>query len=416
MNGFTLVFVSAILIDLLVHGWLSLRHVRHVRAHRAAVPPAFASYLPLAAHQKAADYTVAKVRFEDVERCYALALLVGWTLGGGLQGLDTLWRSAGLPELAAGVGFVISSLVLLGLLEVPVSAYGAFVIEQRFGFNRMTPRLFVTDLLTNTLLLVAIGTPLCALVLWLMGHAGEGWWLYVWAAWMGFTLLMTWAYPRFIAPLFNEFRPLPDQALRARIERLLQQVGYSSRGVFVMDGSRRSSHGNAYFTGFGSNKRIVFFDTLLKDLQPEEIESVLAHELGHFKRRHVLKQFGLMAVLSLLGLAALGWLGAKPWFYAGLGIAAPSLPAALILFLLVAPSFGFWLQPLLAALSRRYEHEADDFAAALAGAPTMVNALVKLYNENAATVTPDPLYSSFHDTHPPAAVRIAHLTAAARAV
>jgi STE24 endopeptidase len=313
-----------------------------------------------------------------------------------------------------GTAFILSVLVIMAVIELPFSAYRIFVIEQQFGFNRTTPRIFFTDFFKEGLLLFFIGTPLVMVILWLMAHAGSLWWVTAWAVWIGFTLLMTWVYPAFIAPLFNQFRPLEDNILRKRIEALLARNGFSSEGIFVMDGSRRSSHGNAYFTGFGKNKRIVFFDTLIGELDADELESVLAHEVGHFKCRHVIKRLALMAGLSLLGLALLGWLMKHAWFFQGLGVSQPSTHAALVLFLMAVPIFTFLLQPVLAAISRKHEFEADDFASAQADANVLIRALVKLYKGNSSTLTPDPLYSAFHDSHPPAPIRVAHLVSRAQ--
>jgi STE24 endopeptidase len=305
-----------------------------------------------------------------------------------------------------------SVLVLLSVLSLPFSVYRTFVIESRFGFNRTTPAVFVADQLKGLALLLLLGTPLVLLVLWLMRSAGSAWWLYAWAAWVGFTLALTWAFPTLIAPLFNKFTPLADAALRERIEALLERCGFHSRGIFVMDGSRRSSHGNAYFTGVGNAKRIVFFDTLIESLEPAEIEAVLAHELGHFRRKHVRKRLALAVVLALAGFALLGWLVQAPWFYAALGV-QPSPHMALLLFMLVVPVFTFPLTPLASWLSRRHEFEADAYAVAQADGPSLAHALVKLYRDNATTLTPDPLHSSFYDSHPPAPIRVARLASLA---
>jgi STE24 endopeptidase len=409
MNTFTVIFLAMLLLATGVQLWLSRRQIRHVSTHRDAVPEAFSGKISEQAHRRAADYTLAKVRFGMAETLWAPVLLLLWTLGGGLQLLLGLWAGTGLGPLAQGVGFMLSVFLISGLLDVPFSAYRTFVIEQRFGFNRTTPGTFAGDLLKQGALMAAIGIPLAALVLWLMGNAGELWWLWVWAVWLGFALLMMWAFPAFIAPLFNRFSPLEDKALESRIRQLLERCGFKFNGVFVMDGSRRSAHGNAYFSGLGNNKRIVFFDTLLENLSADEIEAVLAHELGHFRRKHVRKRLALMAVLSLIGLAVLGWLIDQSWFYLGLGVTEPSLPAALILFLLTAPVFTFFIQPLTAHSMRKHEFEADEFAAQQSDAADLIRALVKLYEENASTLTPDPLYSAFHDSHPPAPIRISHL-------
>ncbi|MBI5041297.1 MAG: M48 family metallopeptidase, partial [Gammaproteobacteria bacterium] len=390
---------------------LASRHIRHVQTRRNQVPEAFAASISLTAHQKAADYSVAKTRLGRIELVYDTALLLAWTLGGGLSLLNGAWMQLGWDPLPTGVAVMMSFFFLGSLLDVPFSAWGTFKLETHFGFNHSTPGLFVADLAKQALLLLVIGTPLIALVLWLMQGAGTYWWLYVWAVWIGFSLLMMWAYPAFIAPLFNKFAPLDNAELRSRIENLLTRCGFHSKGIFVMDGSRRSGHGNAYFTGLGRNKRIVFFDTLIHALEPDEIEAVLAHELGHFKRKHVQKRLTGMLLMSLAGLALLGWLADQPAFYHGLGVAEPSTHMALLLFMLAAPVFSLFLQPLLSKLSRKHEFEADDYAAEQTGARYLVSALVKLYRDNASTLTPDPLYSAFHDSHPPAPVRVAKLGA-----
>ena len=410
MNGFGTLFIVALTLMVVTQLWLARRQLRHVNAHRDQVPPEFAERVTLATHRRAADYTMAKTRIGQWEILYSALLLLAWTFGGVLNRLDNLWRSLDLAPLWTGVGVLVSSFLLIGLLELPFSLYRTFHLEQRFGFNRTTPALYLSDLIKQTLLLLLLGVPFAALVLWLMAQAGTLWWLYVWLAWMGFTLLLLWAYPAFIAPLFNRFTPLDNDELRTRIERLLTRCGFASSGVFVMDGSRRSAHGNAYFTGLGRNKRIVFFDTLLKGLNGDEVEAVLAHELGHFRRNHVRQRFVMSALFSLLGMALLGLLVQQPWFYHGLGVERPSLHMALLLFLLVIPVFTFFLQPLLAARMRRHEFEADEFAAEQTDGSHLVRALVKLYEENASTLTPDPLYSAFHDSHPPAPVRVAHLS------
>jgi STE24 endopeptidase len=337
-------------------------------------------------------------------------LLLIWTLGGGLQLLDSFWRGLAWSPLVTGVVVIFSILIISTLLELPVAMYRTFVIEQRFGFNRTTAGVFISDQFKHLLVLLILGIPLATLVLWLMQDADPLWWLYVWAVWMGFSLLMLWAWPAFIAPLFNKFAPLDDLELKQRIEDLLSRCGFQSNGVFVMDGSKRSSHGNAYFSGLGTNKRIVFFDTLLKSLNSEEVEAVLAHELGHFKRRHIQKRIISMAILSLAGLAILAWLINLPEFYSGLGVSEASTYMALILFIMVSPVFSLYLQPLMAYFSRKHEFEADDYAAQQSNAAVLIQALVKLYEENASTLTPDPIYSAFHDSHPPAPVRVAHLS------
>lgn len=405
---FTQIFVAAFLLTLAVRLWLKLRHIRHVLAHRQAVPAAFADRIPLASHQKAADYTVDRSRTAIFAILSEAALLLAFTLGGGLAALHAFW-SAQLTGIPYGLAMIFSVMLVSTLVDLPLSLYSQFVIEARHGFNRMTPALFFSDLLKQTLLGVAIGAPVIAVVLWLMGAMGERWWLWVWLFWSAFNLLMLFIYPTWIAPLFNKFTPLPDGEAKTRIEALLIRCGFRSNGLFVMDGSKRSAHGNAYFTGFGDNKRIVFFDTLLERLTPGEIEAVLAHELGHFRKKHIVQRIALMFAGSLAFLWLLGQLIDAPWFYAGLGVPEPGTALALILFFLVVPVFVFPLAPLSSHWSRRHEFEADAYAAEHADADELVRALVKLYDDNAATLTPDPLHSLFHDSHPPAAQRIAQL-------
>ncbi|WP_041067252.1 M48 family metallopeptidase [Thiolapillus brandeum] len=410
MNLFTWIFLTLLVGGALLEYWLLWRQVNSVRSHRDLVPAAFAERITLAQHQKAADYTLAQIQVERITILFNAVLLLGWTLGGGLEALHDLWQRTGWPELWQGAGLLISVLGISTLLELPISIWRTFGIEERFGFNRSNIRQFLSDQLLQLGLMLVISIPLVASILWLMGQAGSLWWLEAWLVWMLFTLSITWAYPTLIAPLFNKFSPLDEQQLRNRLEALLQRCGFHSRGMFVMDGSKRSAHGNAYFSGFGRNKRIVFFDTLLEQLAPDEIEAVLAHELGHFKHHHVLKGMLLMAVISLLGLALLGWLRQQAWFFAGLGISVQSDAMALSLFLLVIPVFTTVFTPIFSALSRRHEFEADDYAASQASAEALISGLVKMYRDNASTLTPDPLYSAFHHSHPPAAVRIAHLS------
>ena len=410
MNWITLIFLLALVLSLAIQFWLDRRQLAHVQQHRDTVPDAFKARIPLEAHQKAADYTVTRMRLGMLEMVLGAVLLLIWTLGGGLQLLDSFWRDMAFSPLVTGVVVIFSVLIISSLLDLPFAIYRTFVIEQRFGFNRMSPSVFISDQIKHLLVLLILGVPLASLVLWLMQDANPLWWLYVWIVWMGFSLLMLWAWPAFIAPIFNKFVPLEDKVLKQRIEELLNRCGFRSNGVFVMDGSRRSSHGNAYFSGLGTNKRIVFFDTLLKSLNPDEVEAVLAHELGHFKRRHIQKRIISMAVLSLAGLAILAWLMKLPEFYTGLGITEASTYMALILFMMVSPIFSLYLQPLMAHFSRKHEFEADDYAAQQSDAAILIQALVKLYEENASTLTPDPIYSAFHDSHPPAPVRVAHLS------
>jgi len=408
-HPFTTFFLLCVLARLGTQWWLASRHRRHTLAHRDRVPDAFADSITPADHRKAADYTVAKTRLGTVEATIAAVLTLAWTLGGGVEGLDQAWRSTGWPLVATGTAVLLSAFVVMGVLELPLSLYQTFVLEQRFGFNRTTMATFFGDELKQLLLLLLIGTPLVALVLWLMDASGGLWWLWVWGVWTGFTLLVSWLYPVIIAPMFNRFEPLSDASLAQRIESLLHRTGFRSRGVFVMDGSRRSGHGNAYFTGLGSNKRIVFFDTLLKNLDHQEIEAVLAHELGHYRLHHVIKRLVLVFAMSLAGLALLGYLAQTPWFYHALGVSQPSPHTALLLFMLALPPLTYFLKPLASWTSRRHEFEADQFAAQQVNAGSMIAALVKLYRENASNLTPDPVYSRFYDSHPPAALRVARL-------
>jgi STE24 endopeptidase len=415
-NALTLAFVAALAGATAVRLWLALRQIRHVRAHRDRVPEGFAETIPLAAHQKAADYCDARTRVGMIDIVLGAVVLLALTLGGGLQAIADAWAGVLEPGgLWHGVALIVSLVVLVSALELPLAIYRTFVIEARFGFNRTTPALFAADLARQALLSLALGVPLVLLVLWLMQAMGERWWLYVWIAWMAFNLAILMLYPTLIAPLFNRFTPLEDPALAGRIEALLARCGFRSNGLFVMDGSKRSTHGNAYFTGFGAAKRIVFFDTLLSRLAPGEVEAVLAHELGHYRRYHVWKRIALLFALSLALLWVLGRLAGQAWFYEGLGVTTPSTAAALLLFFLVAPVFGFFLQPLTSLYSRRHEFEADAYAASHASAADLVRALVKLYQDNAATLTPDPLHSAFYDSHPPATSRVARLVAAASA-
>ncbi|MCW8906440.1 MAG: M48 family metallopeptidase [Sedimenticola sp.] len=410
MHPFTTLFISAIAIGVALQLWLKWRHKRHILQHRAAVPEAFAGKVSLAEHQKAADYTVARLEAGHVALLLGTALLLFWTLGGGINLLHEQWRQLPLDPLWRGIGLIFSLTFLSSLIELPLGIWNTFVLEERFGFNRTTPARFIKDMLLQLLLALLLGTPLLLAVLWLMEQAGDGWWLAAWGVWMGFLLLVMWIYPTLIAPLFNKFTPLQEGALKQRIEQLLERCGFASKGIFIMDGSRRSGHGNAYFTGFGRNKRIVFYDTLADSLEVDEMEAVLAHELGHFKHRHILKHLVFSSIMTLLGFALLGWLAGESWFYRSLGVQGESNALALLLFLLVLPVFTQFLQPLMALLSRRHEFQADNFAVVQSGAEPMIRALVKLYRENANTLTPDPLYSAFHDSHPPAPVRIAHLS------
>jgi len=407
-DTFSIVFLAALMSMCALRLWLAGRQISHVIARRAKVPAAFAGRIELAAHQKAADYTVARTRLGRLGLAVEVTILLAFTLGGGLQALHDFW-SVRVDGLLYGVVLIFSVLAISAVVDLPLALYRQFVVEERFGFNRMSVQLFVVDLLKQTALAVAIGTPVLLAMLWLMASMGELWWLYVWLFWCAFNLLLLFLYPTWIAPLFNKFIALDDAQLRARVEALLTRCGFTSSGLFVMDGSRRSGHGNAYFTGFGRTKRIVFFDTLLGRLQAVEVEAVLAHELGHFKHRHVLKRVALLFAMSLAFLAVLGQLIDAKWFYNGLGVDTSNTALGLLLFFLAGPVFTFLLTPLLSLLSRRDEFEADRYAAANSSASDLVAALVKLYEDNAATLTPDPLHSLFYDSHPPAALRIARL-------
>jgi STE24 endopeptidase len=416
-TGFTLLFVFFLLLMAGLKFWLASRQIRHVARHADAVPPQFAARVSLQAHRKAAAYTIARQRLAMIDAAMGVALLVALTLLGGVQAISNAvaaWLGSGL---AGQVAIVAAVAVVLGAADIPFDWYRQFRVEEKFGFNRMTPRLFIADLAKSVLVAAALGLPLVALVLWLMGAAGPWWWLYAWIVWVGFNAMVLVLYPTVIAPLFNKFEPLADGDLAARIGALLARTGFSSRGVFVMDGSRRSAHGNAYFTGLGRSKRIVFFDTLLQRLQPSEIEAVLAHELGHFKRRHIAKRLAFSFVSSLAFLALLGWLAGQTWFYQGLGVTPPldgsANGVALVLFMLVVPVFTFVLAPVASRISRKHEFEADAFAVAHANGDDLAGALVKLYEDNAATLTPDPVHSAFYDSHPPAAIRIARLRSVA---
>ncbi|GJM04627.1 MAG: integral membrane zinc-metalloprotease [marine bacterium B5-7] len=409
MNLFTTIFVLSLGVSIIVQWFLVQRHISHIRSNRKNVPDAFSDKIPVEAHHKAADYTQAKVKTGLAELIIGSVFLLLWTLAGGLQLLDSWWRSFGLSDIWTGAGFILSVFAIMTILDLPMSIYRTFKLEQSFGFNKMTPKIFIVDLLKNAVVGLLIGTPILLLVLWIMENSGNYWWLYVWATWLSFSLIMMWAYPAFIAPLFNKFRPLNNEELRTRIENLLTRNGFKSQGIFVMDGSTRSTHGNAYFTGLGANKRIVFFDTLVDELSYDEIEAVLAHELGHFKCNHIRKRISVLGSVFLIGLGVLGWLINEPWFYNGLGVEQASSYMALILFLIASPAFTFFLQPLFSFISRQHEFEADDFAAGQAQTENLITALVSLYRENANTLTPDPLYSAFHDSHPPAPIRIAHL-------
>jgi len=410
---FTFLFILGLVLSVGTRYYLAGRHIRHIAEHRHQVPADFASKISLPEHHKAADYTMAKLRLGLFEIALSAAILIGFTLLGGLQYVHDLTLELLGPGTLQQISLLISIRLITGIIDLPFSWYRQFTIEEKFGFNRMTPALFFTDLIKGILLGLAIGLPLLWVVLTLMAEAGEDWWVWTWLVWVGFNALMLWLFPTFIAPLFNKFKPLEDGPLKDRIEELLKRCDFTSQGLFIMDGSKRSAHGNAYFTGMGKAKRIVFFDTLIERLNPEEIEAVLAHELGHFKRQHIRKRLIQSFALSFLVLGLLGWISTKAWFYLSLGV-TPDLNGynaglALALFSLVMPVFGFFLTPINSMGSRKHEYEADAFAAEKSSAKDLITALVKLYQDNAATLTPDPLYSKFYDSHPPAPLRIAHL-------
>ncbi len=409
----TLLFAAALLVGIAIKFWLSTRQIRHVAQRRGAVPPAFASQISLAAHQKAADYTIAKSRLGLLELALGAALLLGWTLLGGLNALNQsllAWMGGGLWQQLA----LLATFSVIGsLIELPMTLYQTFVLEERFGFNKMTLKLWLTDLLKSSLIGIAIGLPIVALVLWVMGALGSLWWLWAWGLWMAFNLLLLLIYPTFIAPLFNKFKPLDDEILKARVTALMQRCGFAAKGLFVMDGSKRSAHANAYFTGFGASKRVVFFDTLLAKLTASEVDAVLAHELGHFKHKHIIKRIVSMFAMSLVGFALLGWLANLPAFYLALGVtpnlAAPNDALALLLFMLVIPVFSFFLSPVFAYMSRKHEFEADAYAVKQTSGADLSTALLKLYEDNASTLTPDPVFVKFYYSHPPASERLARM-------
>ena len=409
MNSFTIVFLIALTLSFSVQFWLSKRHAGYVAKHRDAVPEAFKNTISLEAHQKAADYTLEKSRLGDIDSIIGVILLLVMTLGGGINLSFEFWASSIENPLMAGLAAVASVFLIMTLVEIPTSVYQTFVIEEKFGFNKSTPQQFIKDQLLQLVLVAAIGMPLLALILWVMDSIGSLWWLWAWVILISFSLLMSWLFPTVIAPLFNNFTPMEEGSLKERIQGLLARCGFNSNGIFIMDGSKRSGHGNAYFTGLGNNKRIVFFDTLVNSLEDEELEAILAHELGHFKCKHTIKMLIATAIMSLISFAILGWLIDQTWFYNGLGVVQPSHAAALLLFMLVSSSFTFFMQPISAYFQRKFEFEADDFASNHAKAEKLVSALVKLFEENASTLTPDPLYSAFHYSHPPAAIRIANL-------
>jgi STE24 endopeptidase len=409
MNTFTIIFLIALIISSSIQFWLAKRHADYVAAHRFAVPDAFKAKVSLEAHQKAADYTLAKIKLGNIDGTLGIVILLLLTLGGGINMAFEYWTSIVSSPLMAGIAATATIFLIMTLVEIPTSIYQTFVIEEKFGFNKSTVNQFIKDQFLHLGLGAAIGLPLLALILWVMDNVGSLWWLWAWGIIISFSLLMSWLFPTLIAPLFNKFTPMEEGSLKERIQGLLARCGFNSQGIFIMDGSKRSGHGNAYFTGLGNNKRIVFFDNLVNSLDDEELEAVLAHELGHFKCKHVIKMLIATSIMTLISFAILGWLINEPWFYTGLGVKQPSNAAALLLFILISSTFTFFMQPVSAYFQRKFEFEADDFAANNAKADKMISGLVKLYEENANTLTPDPLYSAFHYSHPPAAIRIAHL-------
>jgi len=409
MHTFTIVFLIAVVISYAIQQWLSNRQKSFILEHRSAVPDAFKDSVALDAHQKAADYTIEKEKLGGIDSIVGVIFLIVLTLGGGISFIFDLWSSFEFSPMLTDLGAVGSLILIMTLFEIPSSFYQTFVIEEKFGFNKSSKAQFFKDQAISLSLVIAIGMPILALILWVMDSIGDLWWLYAWAILMSVSLLMSWLFPTVIAPMFNKFTPMEEGSLKDRIQGLLSRCGFNSNGIFIMDGSKRSGHGNAYFTGMGNNKRIVFFDTLIESLDDEELEAVLAHELGHFKCKHVIKMLVASSFMTLISFAVLGWLITQDWFFSGLGVDTHSNAAALLLFMLVSPVFTIFMQPISAYFQRKFEFEADDFASNNAQASKMISGLVKLYEENASTLTPDPLYSAFHYSHPPAAIRIAHL-------
>lgn len=409
----TVVFAVALLASVLLKFWLATRQVRHVAQHRDAVPPAFSAQISLEAHHKAADYTITQGRLGLLELAFGTAVVLCWTLLGGLSWLNQTLLQWITPGVLQQVALLAAFMVIGSVLDLPFTLYRTFVLEQRFGFNKTTPKLWLQDLLKSTLVGAVIGLPIAALVVWMMGATGAYWWVWTWGVWMGFNLLMLLVYPTWIAPLFNQFKPLEDAALKDRVSALMARCGFTSKGFYVMDGSKRSAHANAYFTGFGASKRVVFYDTLLAQLSPAEVDAVLAHELGHFKHKHIVKRMVSLFGLSLLGFALLGWASQQVWFYTGLGV-APSMTGAndalaLLLFMMVLPLLGSFVGPVFAQLSRKHEFEADAYAVAHTSGADLSSALLKLYKDNASTLTPDPVYVKFYYSHPPASERLGRM-------
>ena len=412
--GLTFGFALALMAGLLLRFWLVSRQIRHVARHRGELPADFANTVSLSAHQKAADYTIAKTRLGLLELALGAGVLLGWTLLGGISTLNSFLLSAlGGGGMVQQLAVLASFAVISALLDLPLGLYQTFSVEQAYGFNKTTPKLWLLDFVKSSLLGALIGLPIAALILWLMGAAGAQWWIWAWGTWVGFNLLLLWALPTFIAPLFNKFTALEDGTIKTQVTALMARCGFAAKGLFVMDGSKRSAHGNAYFTGFGSAKRVVFYDTLLAKLSPDEIAAVLAHELGHFKHRHLSRRMLLLFATSLLAFAMLGWLANQSWFYAGLGVApnlgAPNDALALLLFMISAPLLSFFISPVFSAMSRRDEFQADAYAVAHTSGQDLATALLKLYEDNAATLTPDPVYVRFYYSHPPASERLARL-------
>ena len=409
MNEFSYIFLFFLVTSMLLTLWLNKRQMMHIMLHRGNVPDDFKGQIDLTAHQKAADYTIAKTKVSNLHTIMGSAILVMLTLGGIINIILDASQTYINDDIWVGVTLIIFVFIASHLIELPLSAYQTFNIEQEFGFNRTTVGQFIKDQFLQLTLMFAIGIPLLYALLWVMGEMGEYWWAYAWLLTISFTFFMTWLVPTFIAPLFNKFTPLEDDTLKSRITQLFERCGFNSKGIYVMDGSKRSGHGNAYFTGIGNNKRIVFFDTLIESLNTDEIEAVLAHELGHFKCKHITKHMVVSTFITLIGFALLGWLKQQNWFFDGLGVIQINNAVALLLFILVTPIFTTFLQPISSHFQRKFEFEADAFASTMAKPEHLIQALVKLYRENASTLTPDPLYSSFHHSHPPAGVRINHL-------
>ncbi len=409
MNTFTIIFFFALILSYGVQFWLSARQKSYVSEHRDQVPVAFQDKVTLTAHQKAADYTIEKSKLGDIDSGVGMLFLLLLTVGGGISLVFDFWSTFEFSPMVSSLISVASIFLLMTVVEIPFSLYQTFVIEDKYGFNKNTLPQFAKDQLMSMGLTLGIGLPILALILWVMDSIGSLWWLYAWAIILSFSLLMSWLFPTVIAPLFNKFTPMEEGSLKQRIQSLLQRCGFNSQGIFIMDGSRRSGHGNAYFTGLGNNKRIVFFDTLVNSLDEEELEAVLAHELGHFKCKHVIKMLVASSVMTLISFAVLGFLITQAWFFDGLGVSTHSNAAALLLFMLVSPVFTTFMQPISAYFQRKFEFEADEFATQNAKGSKMISGLVKLYEENASTLTPDPIYSAFHYSHPPAAIRIAHI-------